>query len=758
MSKPRPLLAKWRSKDPKGDEYFMPRGFTFVGHIEECLRMTQFLFDEISFGRKLHEAMDLPLPYEEFRKLCLLAVMLHDLGKCGHEFQQMLWGLEEWFRPNEPYSPRPGKPFKKGPMPRYKQRYRHETLTMVILNNKPAIRDWLLAEAGSERNFALVAAAAYGHHIKTDHEVGGTTEPARIYYAQMSADLAKLCVRYGFSPFPALEDTKISPNTVQTVLDGLWTNPKYQGLQEDRTSAAIKWVTILGDVLGSMTPKNPKDIPQYARKLREQIVQALQPRSCDYKGRIPKWGEIEPNLHSFQNGLAACTENAIALISCGGGKTTGAYLWADPAKRLIFCTPTTGTATQIHIDYGDANKDGNRHSRSGVDDSLGANPPGPKDSVTEQEEEARGILQDLYNLHFEVTHTTVDQVIGLLSFARKSILWLMYLVESQVVFDEVHMYDPILAGWHQRFLNWFPGIRTLHMTATLSAPRLTLLQKGRPSARIFTEPLNGVQAAPVDVPRYRIHVVKDAEEARQHFNDRSLWVVNTIRQAQSLGSDFSDAVVYHSRFRYEDRVERQRDLVGGFRGNQPIRAIATQVAEVSLDISANVLISEIADPASMMQRAGRVNRTPFPTQVCDLYFYMPEKGFPYSQNGLISFRPWLTWLKRLEGRDLSQRDLNAAFVTFPDYIMVEEPVSHILRTARSALREDKHPKVSCILLSDAKNNPSKSQMPRFEIPCRLPADIKANLHANDLVCHYHYIIGTPYDNLTYCPRLGLIAP
>ena len=92
-----------------------------------------------------------------------------------------------------------------------------------------------------------------------------------------------------------------------------------------------------------------------------------------------------------------------------------------------------------------------------------------------------------------------------------------------------------------------------------------------------------------------------------------LWVCNQVNVAIAVYQEAKrrglNAVLYHSRFRYEDRVAHHRAVVDGFKPeNPPILAIATQVAEMSLDLSATLLVTQIADPAGLIQRLGRLNR------------------------------------------------------------------------------------------------------------------------------------------------------
>ena len=110
---------------------------------------------------------------------------------------------------------------------------------------------------------------------------------------------------------------------------------------------------------------------------------------------------------------------------------------------------------------------------------------------------------------------------------------------------------------------------------------------------------------------------------QEAFNNKEkvLLVYNTVNKAQdafeNLGEEFPEIpkMIIHSRFRRKDRVEREFSLKNDFDGNgepssgkRPCLVIATQVVEVSLDISFDRMITMCAPLDSLIQRFGRVNR------------------------------------------------------------------------------------------------------------------------------------------------------
>lgn len=104
-------------------------------------------------------------------------------------------------------------------------------------------------------------------------------------------------------------------------------------------------------------------------------------------------------------------------------------------------------------------------------------------------------------------------------------------------------------------------------------------------------------------------------------NEKVLVICNTIKKAQDMYNkmleDFPEVakMLIHSRFKRSDRFQREIKLKEKFNGNgkenkgiSPCIVVATQVVEVSLDISFDRMITECAPLDGMIQRFGRVNR------------------------------------------------------------------------------------------------------------------------------------------------------
>src|SRR5699024_9311777 len=95
------------------------------------------------------------------------------------------------------------------------------------------------------------------------------------------------------------------------------------------------------------------------------------------------------------------------------------------------------------------------------------------------------------------------------------------------------------------------------------------------------------------------------------------------------------ARLYHSRFKYVDRVQRHGDVIDAFRAPGSTLASTTQVAEMSLDLSADLLVTDLAPVPALIQRLGRLNRRARPGDPPRSFIVLPygamDRPYAYEQ-------------------------------------------------------------------------------------------------------------------------------
>ena len=292
-------------------------------------------------------------------------------------------------------------------------------------------------------------------------------------------------------------------------------------------------------------------------------------------------------------------------------------------------------------------------------------------NMTVDEAEARMFALGLWNKRY--FSATVDQFLGFIENSYRGLCLLPALADAAVVFDEVHSYDPRMWNALVTFLERF-DVPTLCMTATLPPTRRNeIVRKG--SLQSYPSPTELRELADLEEkethPRYTLAGTTPGEAAAAalaafQMGRRVLWVVNTVRRCQHLARQLAAGTtgrvgVYHSRFKLEDRQRRHRETVDAFRAPdegeaRPAIAVTTQVCEMSLDLDADLLITEHAPVSSLVQRFGRANRhlRRGPEFRARLLTYAPESATPYDKRELEAA---IAFLDELAGREVSQREL-----------------------------------------------------------------------------------------------------
>jgi len=234
-------------------------------------------------------------------------------------------------------------------------------------------------------------------------------------------------------------------------------------------------------------------------------------------------------------------------------------------------------------------------------------------------------------IYAPVKVTTVYQLLQIFFGKRFFEIGLLELSNSLVVFDEIHAYDGHTMGLILVMLKYLQklGARILIMTATLP----TALKKQLVEAADITKEITLESGDELlKEARRKIYAVTDCIEdeatldlIRSQLDDKKkvAIVCNTVRKAMRMRELLSDYDPYliHSRFTLGDRAEREDkdEIVRQMNANRVV--IATQVLEVSLDVSFESMFCELAPADALLQRFGRVNRhgdgkTSAPVWVC----------------------------------------------------------------------------------------------------------------------------------------------
>jgi len=147
---------------------------------------------------------------------------------------------------------------------------------------------------------------------------------------------------------------------------------------------------------------------------------------------------------------------------------------------------------------------------------------------------------------------------------------------------------------------------------------------------------------------------------RHRDGELTLVVLNTVEAAREVFHHVrrdasADCTLLHSRFRAVER-EQLMNAVIEHPGNRIL--VSTQVVEAGVDLNASVLITEAAPWPSLVQRAGRCNRTG-KVQNAELWWASPGKPEPYEH---VDIEASATALRDLDGESLTSENLLARHV------------------------------------------------------------------------------------------------
>lgn len=355
------------------------------------------------------------------------------------------------------------------------------------------------------------------------------------------------------------------------------------------------------------------------------------------KGEDPNFPEtFEPNMieefDSMRDYQEMINSNAgeeclLGMAGCGEGKTYSALLWGreqskrQNLNRLVFAMPTQVTTNNLYLNMSQETIDGENISLyHGATNYI-------EDLYSEADELPEIDQAELYQAPVNVT--TVDHVLDtMVSNYDSSPISFCNLLSSGIVFDEIQAYDDhttenILGCInHCREL----GIPVYVMSATIPEDIREHIPKNE---SVVSE---GVIRGEVRNP-YEIEVKSSeltAEDVIKEIDDnydKVMVVKNTVRDAQNLAKSLDDdynVFYYSSEFSQKDRRRKEKEIKSEFaqgeRGGEETKIlVCTQICEISLDLSSDILLTDIAPIDSIFQRCGRLHRngTNFRSDKCD---------------------------------------------------------------------------------------------------------------------------------------------
>lgn len=307
-------------------------------------------------------------------------------------------------------------------------------------------------------------------------------------------------------------------------------------------------------------------------------------------------------------------------VPTGLGKTQtviAEWLYREPTTRLVYCLPGRALTRQVAKVAREMVERAGRNKDIKVVELMG----GSEDLDLTLGPHERAILVGTQDI-------LVSRALNR-GYAQSPFRWPMDfgLVNNDAmwVFDEVQLLGEAVATSSQlaefrKQMGTFGRVPSVWMSATFERSWLNTVD--------FHEHVDVIGLQDSDkqdeIVRQRLHATKRVQETNEcntprecaefvknQHRDGTLTIVisNTVGRAQEIWDElrkagFNDAVLLHSRFRPCEREGIVKQAIAATAGI----IVSTQVIEAGVDIDADLMITDVAPWASLVQRFGRVNR------------------------------------------------------------------------------------------------------------------------------------------------------
>ena len=357
------------------------------------------------------------------------------------------------------------------------------------------------------------------------------------------------------------------------------------------------------------------------------FMEKLQKRAVDENRDEPKWNDLQKFMKDNKD------ENLVAIAQTGMGKTEAGLWWIGNNKGF-FTLPVRTAINAIYMRIKEEILD-----NKFIEERLGLLHGETRGIYLQLQGESDENL-DIENyftvtkqLSLPLTVCTVDQLFTTVFRYRGYEAKLATLSYSKIVIDEIQMYGPEIIGFLICGLKMVTelGGRFVIMTATFPG-FLRDIMESYGLKFIMPEPF-------VDEKRIR-HSVEWHEEGitadfifEKYNNNRVLVVCNTVNKCKEVYKELSNKMdlqenssdsksideselnMLHGKYIYKDRIEKEKAILsfgkideGGTKDNRKGIWIASSIAEASLDVDFDILITELSDVNGLFQRMGRCYR------------------------------------------------------------------------------------------------------------------------------------------------------
>jgi CRISPR-associated endonuclease/helicase Cas3 len=322
---------------------------------------------------------------------------------------------------------------------------------------------------------------------------------------------------------------------------------------------------------------------------------------------------------------------AIIEAPTGSGKTEASLTWASRLVEaglvdgLYFAVPTRSAATELHARISALMTAAHPYLRGKIVRAVPGSIETDDGTLT-----TWAVGSSRKTQSAPVAVGSIDQ--ALLSQVKNRHAWMrsLWLSRHLLIIDEVHASDTYTGELMLRLVyeHTRAGGYVLAMSATLGEAFRSKLESravlpfAQAVARDYPIVTSGLNRMPVAAPGRSVRVRMDGYKAAMaravraaRANEAVLWIRSTVTNAIDDWEQFRrqgvPVILHHSRYADEDRAWLDAQVLGviGLHGQRRgVVIVGTQTLEQSLDIDADLLVSDACPADVLLQRLGRLYR------------------------------------------------------------------------------------------------------------------------------------------------------
>ncbi len=628
---------------------------SYEGHVIDALRIYKDAL--VHYGKFLKSRCEIwGINAEHFYRNTFVAIALHDIGKLTREFQNNIRDGKSSARYPHPYFA----------IPIFWTLYRETFIEPLTLEK-----------------FAYVEMCAMlAHHTELHHAIYESVQTDVIYYKRAIYEAINALNRYqeelGFTEhfsgdFKSFIDfQEMKNNRIQRVRQELTFK-----MSDLPAKTRLKGLfTLMFSLLQLCDDYSSAHFSEFVKQNEEQVRDTLGPVLSSPGRFVQRLNSLSLKQilagrtpYKFQSEvMEKASEFCIISAPCGRGKSEAALLWAQEVcqktrrNKIIFALPTQITSNAMRkrlVKLFGREAVGLFHGKSFV--KLKNERELERSQLGEFVELGKEELDELKGENFKgnvyfhpVTVTTVDHLVySFIHGHSQADFALGQIQNSVVIFDEVHYYQ---GNTVKHLLVLFSILKELDiphllMSGTLPQSVLEKAQAINPTFELI------IDQEGQDFTPFRIEYLKDKnlitkdgganeyviEEIVENYRSglNQFIILNTVRRAQDFyralkarDESFS-LMLHHSQFVYKHRIEKEDEIYRRIE-EIPFILVSSQVIEISLNISCNVMYTELSPIDALGQRGGRLNRGGQTHRKGNNEFIMkvfePEQDAPYSYN------------------------------------------------------------------------------------------------------------------------------